>query len=94
MRAVVKVGAEPGCRFVTDRAEPGLRPGELRVEVAAASVCATDAALYVSGGAGGDLGMTFPRIMGHEAAGRVVEVGSDCDGWAGPVSISQARRSS
>jgi len=82
MRAVVKVGAEPGCRFVTDRAEPGLRPGELRVEVAAASVCGTDAALYVSGGAGGDLGMTFPRIMGHEAAGRVVEVGSNCDGWA------------
>jgi len=26
MRAVVKVGAEPGCRFVTDRVKPGLRP--------------------------------------------------------------------
>lgn len=81
MRAVVKVGAGPGCRFVTDRAEPGLRPGELRVEVVAAAVCGTDAAFYASGGAGGDLGMTFPRTMGHEAAGRVVEVGPDCAGW-------------
>ena len=49
MRAVVKVGAEPGRQFVTDRAEPGLRPGELRVEVVAAA-CGTDDAPYVFGG--------------------------------------------
>jgi threonine 3-dehydrogenase len=75
MRAVIKAGPEPGCQFVIDRTEPDLRPGEVRVEVAAASVCGTDAALYASGGAGGDLAMSFPRTMGHEVGGTVVEVG-------------------
>jgi threonine 3-dehydrogenase len=82
MRATVKTGPGPGCRFVTDHAERALRPGELRVEVAAASVCGTDAAFYASGTAGGDLGMTFPRVMGHEVAGTVVEVGPHCRRWS------------
>ena len=33
MRATVKTGAGPGCRFVTDFAEPDLRPGELALVV-------------------------------------------------------------
>lgn len=82
MRATVKTGAGRGCRFVTDLAERDLRPGELRIEVAAASVCGTDAAFYASGSAGGDLGMTFPRVMGHEVAGTVVEVGPHVGRWA------------
>ena len=66
MRAVIKAGPEPGCQFVTDRAEPNLRPGEVRLQVAAASVCGSDAAFFDHGGAGGDLDMTFPRTMGPE----------------------------
>jgi threonine 3-dehydrogenase len=80
MRAVIKAGPEPGCRFVTDRVEPELRNGEVRLEVAAASVCGSDAAFYDHGGAGGDLGMTFPRTMGHEVGGTVVEVGPETRG--------------
>lgn len=82
MRAVVKLTPGRGCRLVLDRREPSLRPGEVRVQVAAASVCGTDAAFFESGEAGGDLGMTLPRTMGHEVSGTVVEVGADTAGVA------------
>lgn len=72
----------PGCQFVTNRSEPDLRRGEVRLEVAAASVCGSDAAFFESGAAGGDLGMTFPRTMGHEVGGTVLEVGPQTDGLA------------
>lgn len=80
MRAVIKPGPEPGCKFVADRSEPDLAPGEVRLQVAAASVCGSDAAFFARGDAGGDLGMTFPRTMGHEVGGTVVEVGPHTDG--------------
>ena len=80
MRAVVKLRPERGCDLVTDREEPALRPGEVRVQVAAASVCGTDAAFFESGNAGGDLGMTLPRTMGHEVSGTVVEIGPHTTG--------------
>jgi threonine 3-dehydrogenase len=54
----------------------------VRIEVAAASVCGSDAAFFESGYAGGDVGMTFPRTMGHEVGGVVVEVGPHTDGIA------------
>lgn len=63
-----------------DQAEPDLVPGQVRVEVAAASVCGSDAAFFETGFAGGDVAMTFPRIMGHEVGGTVVEVGPNADG--------------
>jgi threonine 3-dehydrogenase len=77
MRAVIKTAPGFGCDFVVDREEPELQPGQVRVGVAAASVCGSDAAFYNSGAAGGDMEMTFPRTMGHEVGGIVVEVGPD-----------------
>jgi threonine 3-dehydrogenase len=82
MRAVVKAAPGRGCEYVLDREELALRPGQVRVEVAAASVCGSDAAFFESGYAGGDVGMTFPRTMGHEVGGVVVEVGPHADGIA------------
>ena len=82
MRAVAKVGPGRGCEFVQNQPEPGLRSGEVRVEVAAASVCGSDMAFFETGFAGGDVAMTFPRIMGHEVGGTVVEVGPDSVGIA------------
>ena len=46
------------------------RPGEVRVRVAACSICHSDVA-YASGAWGGRL----PAVYGHEAAGVVEEVG-------------------
>jgi threonine 3-dehydrogenase len=75
MRAIVKADREPGCRFVDDRPELPLLPGEVRIEVAAASVCGTDAAIHDSGPVLDDFAMRFPTTMGHETAGIVVEAG-------------------
>lgn len=82
MRAVIKTARGRGCEFVLDRDEPELRPGQVRIEVAAASVCGSDAAFYASGHAGGDVSMTLPRTMGHEVGGVVVEVGPHTNGIA------------
>ena len=49
-------------------AAPG--PGELRVEIAACAVCHSDVT-FADGAWGGDL----PAVYGHEAAGRVSELG-------------------
>ncbi|RNM12234.1 zinc-dependent alcohol dehydrogenase [Nocardioides pocheonensis] len=82
MRAVIKAGPGPGCQFVTDRTEPSLGSGEVRLEVAAVSVCGSDMAFFDHGDAASDLQMTFPRTMGHECAGTVIEVGPQTDGPA------------
>ncbi len=75
MRAVVKVNEQVGCTFVTDRAEPDLTPGQVRIAVEAVSVCGTDAEIYHSTPAARELGLSYPVTMGHEVAGTVVEVG-------------------
>lgn len=76
----MKTGPGRGCEFAHDREEPTLGAGEVRLAVAAASVCGSDAAFYDHGAASADLGMTFPRTMGHEVGGTVVEVGPDVEG--------------
>ncbi|HET6173127.1 MAG TPA: Zn-dependent alcohol dehydrogenase [Gaiellales bacterium] len=51
------------------------RPGEVRVRVAACSICHSDVA-FASGAWGGSL----PAVYGHEAAGVVEEIGGASDG--------------
>lgn len=51
-------------------------PGEIKVEVAACAICHSDIT-YATGGWGGAL----PAVYGHEAAGRVVEVGQGVRGF-------------
>ncbi|MEQ6900446.1 alcohol dehydrogenase catalytic domain-containing protein [Nocardioides sp. YIM 152588] len=82
MRAVIKAAEGPGCAFVEDRSEPDLLPGQVRLAVAATSVCGTDASIYAHGPAAQALGLRFPVTMGHEVAGTVVEVGPHTTGPA------------
>jgi D-arabinose 1-dehydrogenase-like Zn-dependent alcohol dehydrogenase len=56
--------------------EPG--PGEVRVKVEACGVCHNDS-LAVEGTMPG---ATFPRVPGHEIAGRIDAVGQGVQGWA------------
>ena len=67
-------------------AAPG--PGEVRVRVDACAVCHSDL-MYVDGGWATD----FPLVMGHEAAGRVLELGAGVDDLAvgDPVVVSLVR---
>ena len=58
--------------------EPSAGPGELVVRVRNCSVCGTDAKIWRSG----HPDLRPPRVLGHEIAGEVVEVGEGAGGWA------------
>jgi len=76
MKAIMKTLAAPGAELV-DVPEPRItRPDQILVKVQATSICGTDYHIYSwdrwSAGR-----VKPPRIMGHEFAGEVVEIGSD-----------------
>lgn len=64
----------PGRPFVVDTIQVAPpRPGEVLVEIAASGLCHTD--LTAIEGSNGSC--VYPAILGHEGAGRVVEVGPE-----------------
>ena len=63
---------------VEDAPEPSVGPGELVIRVRNCSVCGTDAKIWRSG----HPNLRPPRVLGHEVAGEVLEVGGGADGWA------------
>jgi propanol-preferring alcohol dehydrogenase len=74
---------EPG-PLTTDRlradevSEPAAAPGQLVMRVGACGVCRTDLQI-----ASGDLAARrLPITLGHQAVGRIVEIGPDVAGWA------------
>jgi L-iditol 2-dehydrogenase len=68
----------PGDIRVEDAPEPSAGPGELVIRVRNCSVCGTDAKIWHAG----HPDLRPPRVLGHEVAGEVVEVGEGADGWA------------
>lgn len=58
-----------------------LKPGELRVRIAAAGVCGTDLHYFKDFGNAG-FKLAAPVVLGHEAAGVVAAVGPDVEGFA------------
>ena len=81
MQAIVKAAPEPGVE-VRDVAEPQVGPDEVCVQVRAAAICGADLKLYKW-----DRqtvrnwprlrDMQLPHVIGHEAAGQVVETGKN-----------------
>lgn len=77
MKAIVKASAGPGAQLL-DVPEPQIQRGDqVRVRVRATSICGTDYHVY-AWDAWSAARVKPPRIMGHEFAGEVVEVGADC----------------
>jgi L-iditol 2-dehydrogenase len=74
MLAVVKTRPEPGIEIV-ERPEPAITQDDhVLLEVAACGVCGSDLHFYEwASHMRGEI--TLPRILGHEVAGTVVEVG-------------------
>jgi 2-desacetyl-2-hydroxyethyl bacteriochlorophyllide A dehydrogenase len=75
----------PGHATVDEIAEPTLRAGTVKVEIAAAGICGTDLHLYQHAPIPDDLrhvafGETGPHVLGHEMAGHVVAMADDVDG--------------
>lgn len=80
MKAILKTAPEKGASFVTDFPEPTVRDDEVLMEVKAASVCGSDRAFYNWGEAAKGFHMDFPRVLGHEASGVILEVGKAVTG--------------
>ncbi len=75
MRAVVKTQPLPGVEIVSEWPERECRPGEVRIEVAAAAVCGTDRELFEFTESAKAFGLGLPVVLGHECAGTVIETG-------------------
>ncbi|WP_416904167.1 alcohol dehydrogenase catalytic domain-containing protein [Micromonospora echinospora] len=73
MRALVARGVAEPLR-VEDVEPPTCGPGEVRVEIRAAGVCHSDLSMV-----DGTLAPPYPLVLGHEAAGVVVETGPGVD---------------
>lgn len=68
----------PGDVRLEDAPEPTPGAGEVKIRVRACSTCGTDVKISRFG----HHHIVPPRVMGHEVAGEVVEVGADVTGWA------------
>ncbi|MDO8122357.1 zinc-dependent dehydrogenase [Isoptericola sp. b490] len=67
----------PGDIRLEDIDEPTPGPAEVKIRVRACSTCGTDVKISRFG----HHHIDPPRVMGHEIAGEVVEVGADVPGW-------------
>lgn len=76
MIAVRKLARGPGNVELREVPEPIAGPGQVVLEVAAAGICGTDLHIYLD-----EFSTNPPVTIGHELAGRVVEVGVGVTGW-------------
>ncbi|MGV0606638.1 NAD(P)-dependent alcohol dehydrogenase [Mycolicibacterium sp. XJ1904] len=76
MRAAVLV--EPGRIEMQERPVPRPDPGDVLIRVSSVGVCGSDTHYYRHGRVGGFV-VEAPLILGHEAAGTIVDVGDNVD---------------
>jgi L-iditol 2-dehydrogenase len=63
---------------IEDAPEPECGPDEVKLRVRNCSTCGTDVKIFHNG----HQNLSPPRIIGHEVAGEVVEVGAEVSGWS------------
>jgi L-iditol 2-dehydrogenase len=68
----------PGDVRLEDLPEPAAGAGEVKLRVRNCSTCGTDVKIYHHG----HQHLRPPRVLGHEIAGEIVEVGAAVRGWA------------
>ena len=68
----------PGDIRVEDAPEPQVGRGEVKIRVRNCSTCGTDVKIFRFG----HHHIRPPRVMGHEVAGEVVDVGAGVEGWS------------
>lgn len=68
----------PGDIRLEDVPEPVAGPGEVRLRVRNCSTCGTDVKISRAG----HQNLTPPRVLGHEIAGEVDQVGAGVTGWS------------
>jgi L-iditol 2-dehydrogenase len=62
---------------IEDTPAPEARGGEIVIRVRSCSTCGTDAKIFHHG----HHHISLPRVLGHEVAGEIVEVGTGADGF-------------
>lgn len=76
MLAIRKVSRGIGNIEVSDVPVPHAGPGQVIIQVDSAGICGTDLHIYF------DEFETYPPVtIGHEVAGRIVEIGANVKGW-------------
>jgi L-iditol 2-dehydrogenase len=68
----------PGDLRVEDLDVPEPGPGEITIRVQTCATCGTDAKIFHHG----HHHISLPRVLGHEIAGEVAEVGPEVGGWS------------
>ena len=68
----------PGDIRLEDADEPAPGPDEVKIRVRQCSTCGTDVKIFNHG----HHHLVPPRVIGHEIAGEVVEVGAGVSGWS------------
>ncbi|MBN9105184.1 MAG: zinc-dependent dehydrogenase [Propionibacteriaceae bacterium] len=68
----------PGDVRVEEAPKPSITADEILIRVRNCSTCGTDVKIFHNG----HQNITPPRVMGHEVAGEVAEVGANVPGWA------------
>jgi L-iditol 2-dehydrogenase len=68
----------PGDIRIEDAPEPVPGPGEVKIKVRNCSTCGTDVKIFKHG----HHHIRPPRVMGHEIAGEITEVGDGVTGWS------------
>ncbi|MDE2126827.1 MAG: L-threonine 3-dehydrogenase [Armatimonadetes bacterium] len=81
MKAIVKTSAAPGAELIEVPEAAITQSNQVKVQVMATAICGTDYHIY-AWDAWSAARVKPPRVMGHEFAGEVVEVGSDVSGVA------------
>lgn len=81
MKALMKVAPGPGNWAVGTVDEPTCSSTEIIVAVSGCGICGSDLTVYHTGVLH-SVDAPFPRIMGHEFAGQVVELGGAVEGLA------------
>ena len=81
MHAVVKEAAREGAIHVRQIEAPRPGPGQVLLQVQAASICGSDLHIWHWAPAFHPV-LTPPRVIGHEFVGRVAEVGAGVEGFA------------
>lgn len=75
MKAAVVEGIRRA--VVKEVPDPEILPGSLKIKVEACAICGSDLRIFTKG----DPRATFPRIIGHEIAGTVVEISKGLRGY-------------
>jgi len=82
MRALVKERPEPGLSLLDIEAPRIENPDDVLFEVAACAICVGEMKVYEWGAwAASDPTIELPTVLGHEASGVVVEVGSGVEAF-------------